>query len=214
MSDPVPNAAGAPAPPIPPATSRLPHGRGLTVGTPRHWWAVALRGACGILFGLIAVVQPFAALGSLVLLLGAYLLADGIFAIVSAVRAARHGERWGMLVVEGVLNIMAAGFAILLPGLTLLGLIWLLAGWSVVSGVMMVAAGWRAQQGRGWLILGGVLSVVWGVLLWLAPIAGAVVLSFWLGIYALAFGFVLLVLGFRLRARQAETPPTAPPAGA
>jgi uncharacterized membrane protein HdeD (DUF308 family) len=192
----------APVPPRDPAPAAGP-GVVLARLKSQHWWAVALRGVFGILFGLVAVVQPFAALGSLVLLLGAYLLADGVFAIVSAVRAARHGERWGLLLLEGVLNILAAGFAVFLPGITMLTLIWLLAGWSVFSGFAMLFTGFRVREGKGWLILGGILSVAWGVMLWLSPIAGAVVLSFWLGIYALAFGFVLLVLGFRLRGRAA-----------
>lgn len=165
------------------------------------WWALALRGVFAILFGLIAVIFPFAALGSLVLVLSAYLAADGVLAIVSAVRAARAGERWAWLGVEGVLNIGAALVALFLPGLTVLALVILLAAWAVVSGIAMLVAAFRGREGKLWLGLGGVISVVWGVLLYIQPIAGAVVLTFWLGLYALAFGFVLLVMGFRVRNR-------------
>jgi uncharacterized membrane protein HdeD (DUF308 family) len=167
------------------------------------WWALALRGAFAILFGLVAVVFPIAALGSLVLLLSAYLAADGALAIVSAFRAARAVERWAWLGVEGVLNIAAALIALFLPGVTVLALVILLAAWAVASGVAMLAAAFRGREGRLWLGLGGAVSVVWGVLLTSQPIAGAVVLTFWLGLYALAFGFVMLVLGLRVRNRGA-----------
>lgn len=169
------------------------------------WWAIALRGVFAILFGLVAVVFPLAALGSLVLLLSAYLAADGVLAIVSAVRAARAGERWAWLGVEGAANIAAALIALFLPGVTVLALVILLAAWAIVSGVAMLIAAFRGREGKVWLGLGGVISVVWGVLLYIQPIAGAVVLTWWFGLYALAFGFVLLVMGFRLRGR-ANTP--------
>src|SRR5262245_59115293 len=71
----------------------------------RNWWAIALRGLFGVLFGLIAFIFPGATMLSLVLVFAAYLLVDGVFAIVAAVRAARQGERWGWLSFEGVVNI-------------------------------------------------------------------------------------------------------------
>ncbi len=146
------------------------------------WWALALRGMFAILFGLVAVVFPIAAVSFLVLLLSAYLAADGALAIVSAIRAACAGERWAWLGVEGVLNIAAALIALLLPGVTVHALVILLAAWAVVSGVAMLVAAYRGREGRLRLSLGGAVSVVWGTLLPLQAIAGAAVLTFWLGL--------------------------------
>ena len=168
----------------------------------RNWWAVALRGLFAVLFGLAAVFLPTVTLGSLVLLFAAYMLVDGVFAIVSGARALAHHQRWGLLILEGVVDLLAGAAALLLPGLTVLVLVTLLGIWSVVTGVLLIIAAFRLHGGHGrwWLGLSGLVSLVWGVLLYTAPIAGAVVLTWWLGAYALAFGVVLLIVGFRLRA--------------
>ena len=172
----------------------------------RNWWAIVVRGLFAILFGLAALLLPTITLGSLVLLFAVYMLADGIFAIVAGVRAAAHHERWGLLILEGVVNLLAGGAALLLPGLTLLVLITLLGIWSVVTGVLLIVAAFRmhAGHGRWWLGLSGLVSLIWGIALYAAPVAGALVLTWWLGAYALVFGVALLVLGFRLRSAAAR----------
>jgi uncharacterized membrane protein HdeD (DUF308 family) len=179
----------------------------------QNWWAVALRGVFAILFGLIALLVPGATILSLVLFFSAYMLVDGLFGIVAAVRAARQGERWGLLILEGVLNIAFGVIAFLMPGLTVIAFVLLLAAWSLVSGGLMLGAAFRLskEHGRGWLALGGIVSIVFGVLLAIAPVIGAVVLTWWLGAYAFAFGIALLVLAVRLRARKNEASLTAPP---
>lgn len=167
----------------------------------RNWWAMALRGVFAILFGVAALLLPLATLGSLVLLFAVYMLADGVFAIVAGVRAAAHHERWGLLIIEGVVNLIAGAAAFLLPQLTLLVLITLLGIWSVVTGVLLLLAAFRlhGSHGRWWMGLSGLFSLLWGVALYLAPVAGALVLTWWLGIYALVFGVALLVFSVRLR---------------
>jgi uncharacterized membrane protein HdeD (DUF308 family) len=182
----------------------------------RNWWAVALRGVFAILFGIIAFVFPGATILSLLLLFAAYMLVDGVFAIVAAVRAARAGERWGLLVLEGIADIATGVIVFLWPGISLLAFVLLMAAWAIVSGVLMAAAAFRLPKdyGRWWLVIGGIASVIFGVLLAIAPLIGAVVLTWWLGAYALVFGVTLLVLAFRLRSRREEAPPgaTAQPA--
>jgi uncharacterized membrane protein HdeD (DUF308 family) len=169
----------------------------------RNWWAMAARGAIAVLFGLVALLAPFAAIGSIVLLFAAYLLVDGVFAVTAGLRAAAHHERWGLLILEGVANLLAAALAMLLPGLTVLVVVTVLGIWSLVSGGLMLGAGFglHLDHGRWLLLLGGALSILWGALLLAAPVAGAIVLTWWLGAYALAFGVLLLALAFRLRGR-------------
>src|SRR2546428_11438310 len=75
----------------------------------RNWWAFALRGTLGILFGLAAFLFPGITLGALVLLFGAYAVVDGVFAVVTGIRAAEHRERWGVLLLEGIAGIAAGG---------------------------------------------------------------------------------------------------------
>jgi len=178
----------------------------------RNWWAVALRGVFAILFGIIALLLPGATITALVLLFSAYMLVDGIFAIVAAVRAARRHERWGWLVLEGIADLAAGAIAFLWPLITVVAFIYLLAAWAIVSGALMTAAAFRLNvpNGRGWMLFGGVVSLIWGVLLLIWPLAGAVVLTWWIAAYALVFGVALLVLAFRLRARRNAQPPARP----
>lgn len=165
----------------------------------QNWWALALRGAFAMLFGILTFVVPVVTLATLVILFSAYMLVDGLFAIVAGVKAAQRHERWGFLILEGVANILAAIVAFLWPGITVLVFIYLIAGWSIISGLFMAAAAFRLEHGRWLLAISGIVSVIFGVLLAAMPIAGAVVLTLWLGAYALIFGVLLVALAFRLR---------------
>jgi uncharacterized membrane protein HdeD (DUF308 family) len=179
-----------------------------------NWWAVGLRGILGIVFGLICLLTPGVALGAFVILFAAYMFVDGGFAIASAWKAARSGERWGLLIVEGLVDIAAGLIAVILPGITMVALIWLVAIWAIVSGALMLYAAFTLNRdhGRWWLALGGIASLIFGVLLVIEPLIGAVVLTMWIGAYALVFGGFLLVLAFQLHSRKEERERKAPAA--
>ena len=170
----------------------------------QNWWAVALRGVFAIVFALIAFFSPGATILSLVLFFSAYMLVDGVFGIVSGIRAASNNQRWGLLILEGVLNILVGIIAFAMPGLTVLFFVTLVAVWSLITGILMIVAAFKLDPayGRGWLIFSGIVSVLFGVALLIAPLVGAVVLTWWLGAYALVFGIGLLVLAFKLKGRR------------
>jgi uncharacterized membrane protein HdeD (DUF308 family) len=180
----------------------------------QHWWTIALRGVIAVLFGLIALAAPGLALLSLALLFGAYLLADGIIGLVVTWRASRAGLRWGPMLWEAVLNIILGLIALVVPGAAVFASVILLAAWALITGVLMVIAAFRlhASHGRWWLALGGIVSVIWGLMMAAWPPVGAVVLAWWLGIYAIFFGVALLVAAWRLRERHIGLPgsPGAP----
>jgi uncharacterized membrane protein HdeD (DUF308 family) len=171
-----------------------------------NWWAVGLRGILGIVFGLICLLTPGVALGAFVILFAAYMFVDGGFAIASAWKAARSGERWGLLIVEGLVDIAAGLIAVAWPAITMVALIWLVAIWAIVSGALMLYAAFMLNRdhGRWWLALGGIASLIFGVLLVIEPLVGAVVLTMWIGAYAIVFGGFLLVLAFQLHSRKEE----------
>lgn len=175
----------------------------------RNWWLIALRGVLGMVFGLLALILPFATILALVLLFSAYMLVDGVFAIYAAVRAARQRENWGFLAFQGAASIVTAVLAFLWPGLTVFAFVLLIAAWSIVTGCLMLAAAVRTDDGRWWLILGGAAATAFGILMILAPLAGAVVLTWWLGAFAVVFGGALIVLAFRLRSRFNSRPGVA-----
>ncbi|MDB5605511.1 MAG: hypothetical protein JWP25_2411 [Bradyrhizobium sp.] len=172
----------------------------------RNWWLFTLRGVVGIIFGLIALIFPGATMLSLVIVFSAYMLVDGVVGIISAVRAARQRDRWGLLAFEGLLDIAVGIAAFLWPGLTVLAFVLLVAAWAIVTGALMAAAGFRLNidHGRWWLVLGGLISLAYGALLIATPIIGAVVLTWWIGAYAIAFGISLIIFSFRLRSRQQQ----------
>src|SRR3954467_745485 len=167
----------------------------------RNWWAVSLRGLAGILFGIITFVSPGISLAALVLLFGAYAFADGVLAIVSAIRR-RGTDRWWLLLLEGIVGIAAGVLTLLWPGITALALLYVIAAWALVTGAFEVAAAIRLRKvitGEWLLALSGIFSIALGVLLILAPGPGALALVIWIGAYALVFGALLFALGLRLK---------------
>jgi uncharacterized membrane protein HdeD (DUF308 family) len=168
----------------------------------RNWWAVLLRGVAGIVFGILTLLSPAVSLTALVLLFGAYAFVDGLFAIVSAIRAHGTGDRWWLLLVEGVAGVAAGVLTAIWPGITALVLLYLIAAWALVTGGLEIAAAIRLRKvitGEWLLALAGILSVALGVILVLFPAPGALALVMWIGAYALVSGVLLTVLGFRLR---------------
>ena len=170
----------------------------------RNWKVVAARGVFGLIIGLIAFLFPGPTLLSLVGLFAVFLIIDGILAIVAAVRAASKNERWGFLTFEGLAGIVAGVLAMAMPGLTVFVFVGLLSAWALISGTLELRAAFNLAKdhGRWWLALGGIISIVFGVVLVAAPRFGALVVTWWVGAYATFFGACLLALGFKLRARK------------
>jgi uncharacterized membrane protein HdeD (DUF308 family) len=167
-----------------------------------RWWAVVLRGVAGIVFGALTFVMPVATLGALILLFGAYAFVDGLFNILAVVTGRTGGQRWWTLLLAGLGGIAAGLITFFMPGITALVLAYIIAGWALVIGALQIAAAIRLRheiEGEWWLGLSGALSIVFGVIMLLAPGAGALAMVFWIGAYALLFGITLVVLGFRLR---------------
>src|SRR3954447_18446578 len=168
----------------------------------RYWWAVVLRGAFAVLFGLLALIWPGVTVLVLVALFGAYALVDGVIALITAIvgREGRSQRIWQA--VEGVAGILVGIMTFAWPHVTALVLIWLIAFWALVTGILEIVAAIRLRReihGEWMLIIGGVLSVLFGLLLLFWPAAGAITVAYLIGIYALVFGIVLVVLGLRLR---------------
>ena len=171
----------------------------------RNWWAMALRGLFAVLFGVAAFVWPGLTLAVLVILWGAYALVDGIFTLIAAFRAAQMRMTWWPLVVEGILGVAAGVVAFAWPGITALALLYLIAAWAILTGIVEIVAAVRLRDvisGEWMLALTGVLSIVLGVILVAAPGAGALALVWTIGAYAILVGIVLIALGFRLRGMQ------------
>ncbi len=176
-----------------------------TAALAKNWWLLVLRGLAACVFGVAALVSPAPALGALILVFGIYAVVDGAFTVIASLRAASHHGNWALLLLEGLCGIGVGVAALAVPALFLGVAVTILAVWAIVTGVLLVATAFRLHGGRGgWLAgLCGVLSVIWGVLLLVNPFGGAVILTIWLGAYALIFGVSMIAFGMRLRRTHA-----------
>jgi uncharacterized membrane protein HdeD (DUF308 family) len=167
----------------------------------RYWWMVALRGLLLLLFGLAAIAWPGVTLTVLVLWIGAGFLVNGALVLGAAIVGRDvQGRAW--MALDGLLGIGAGILTFLYPGITGLVLLWLVAGWAILSGVLQIAAAVQFRKvirGEWMLGLAGALGIVFGVLLVARPGVGLLTLALLIGWFALFYGALLIALGFRLR---------------
>ncbi|MCL4299136.1 MAG: HdeD family acid-resistance protein [Anaerolineae bacterium] len=177
----------------------------------RNWWVFALRGLFAVLFGVVALVWPQATLMALVLLFGIYALADGVFAVVFGIASYERNDRWWVMLLEGVAGIIIGLLTFFWPDKTALVLLYFIAAWALVTGVLEIVAAIELRRfiSNEWMmILSGILSVVFGVLLVVFPSAGALSLVWLIGAYAIFFGILLISFAFHLRGLRPEAKTT------
>jgi len=167
----------------------------------KNWWLLLLRGIAAIVFGVLAFAWPGLTILTLILFYGAFALVDGVLAVVAAITGGAPGPRWWLAIV-GLLGIAAGLMTFLMPGLTALVLLFFIAGWAIATGVFQIigAIKLRKEIDNEWLlILGGIISVLFGVSMFMAPGAGAVALVWVIGAYSVVTGAILVALAFRLK---------------
>lgn len=180
----------------------------------RNWWVVVLRGVFAVLFGIGALLWPGFTLAALVLVWGAYAIVDGIFALTAAIvggTGERGGSRWAFLFI-GLVSLGAGVIALVSPGITALALLFVIAAWAIVHGVLEIIAAVHLRKviEHEWLLgLAGAASIFFGLLLMLRPGAGALALLWAIGGFAIVFGALTIALGLRLRGLRHHHPPAA-----
>ena len=176
----------------------------------RNWWMFAVRGVVAIIFGVVALIWPGQALQALVLVFGAYALVDGIFAVFAGIASYRYFERWWAVLLEGVAGVVIGLLTFFWPNITALVLLYFIAAWALITGIFEIVAAIQFRRvitGEWMLILGGLLSILFSVLLFVFPLAGAVSVILVIGMYAVVFGTSEIIFAFRLRGlrRDLET---------
>jgi len=168
----------------------------------RSWWLLFLRGIAAIVFGVLTWVQPGISLAALVLLFGAYSMADGILGVWTAIAGRQDHEYWWVLLLGGLLGIGIGIVTFVAPGVTALAILFYIATWAIATGVLEIVAAIRLRkeiQGEWLLVLAGLASVVFGVLLIAQPGAGALAVLWLIASYAVVFGVLLVILAFKAR---------------
>ena len=175
-----------------------------------RWWAVALRGAVAVLFGLLALYSPGKAFVTLVLLFGAYAIVDGILALWTARQRTEYPR--GMIIARGIISLAAGIITLTWPQISALALLIVIGAWAIAAGVFEIATAFRMRREieHEWLLgIEGVVSILFGVALLASPLAGAIVLGLWVGAYALVLGVMLLATGFQMRSYHRHHPASA-----
>jgi uncharacterized membrane protein HdeD (DUF308 family) len=165
---------------------------------------LVIRGIVGLVFGIVAFAWPGVTIAALVVIFGMYAIIDGVTNLVLGLtRTPSHGRSWA-IALQGIVGIAAGVLTFLWPGVTAIALVFFIGAWALVTGAFEVAAAIRLRkviQGEWMLALSGVLSMAFGILVFLFPFAGAVGIAWVLGAYAMAGGIILIALGVRLRSR-------------
>jgi uncharacterized membrane protein HdeD (DUF308 family) len=168
----------------------------------RHWWAMVLRGVLAIIFGIMVIAWPGIALQTLVLLFGAYMLVDGVFAIAGALTHRSQYKHWWLALLEGLVGVVVGILTFIYPGITALTLLYLIAIWAIITGVfeLMAAIRLREEIDNEWfLALTGIASLLFGALILLRPGTGVLAVLSLIAGYAIVFGVLMIILGLRLR---------------
>jgi uncharacterized membrane protein HdeD (DUF308 family) len=168
----------------------------------RGWWLLLLRGLVAIVFGALAWTQPGITLAALVLLFGAYSMADGVLCLWTAITGPKGHEYWWLLLLQGLVGIGIGFLTFFAPGITALALLFYIAIWAIATGILEIAAAIRLRKeiDNEWLLLlAGLASVVFGILLAAQPAVGALAVLWLIGSYAILFGVLLLILAFKIR---------------
>ena len=161
-----------------------------------------LRGVLAFVFGLLCFAYPDVRLRVLVFVFGSYMLLDGVLAIAAAITRAKTQERWWSTLIEGIVGGMIGVLMLSWPGITALGLLYMIAMWAILTGIFKIVTAIRLRRhilGEWLLLLSGAASVVCGLFLFFMAGLGALAVLFWIGAYAVTIGLFLVVVALRLR---------------
>ena len=175
----------------------------------RNWWVLMLRGVCAAIFGIMAIAWPGATLWVLLLLFGVYVLVDAMMALAIGFRGKLDGRIWWEMVLVGLLGLVAGITTFAWPGLTALILLYVIAGWAILRGLMEIIAALALRKviADEWVLaLSGLLSVAFGGLMLMHPGAGALAVVLLIGGLMLGIGIMAIALALRLRKMHVAPP--------
>ena len=177
-------------------------------GSQRLWWLVLVRGIFAVILGLYALFSPGSTVIALIIIFGFYAIFDGISAIVMAIGSRGKQRLWGWLIVEGVISVIAGIFALVLPGLSALALGFIIGFWALFLGISQIVESIMLRRSLGsvwlWLLITGVIVLIWGIFVLASPAVGLLTVLWVLGTFAILFGIFKIVMSFKIRSSAAQ----------
>ncbi|EOD78720.1 putative membrane protein [Grimontia indica] len=169
----------------------------------RNWWVLLLRGIASIIFGFMLWTLPTEeSVETLILVFGIFAFVDGALQVWTAIMERKERDNWVVLMLWGVVGIAAGIMTFTVPGLTAVALLFYIAVWAIAKGVLEIIAAIRLRKeitGEWLLILGGIISILFGGFLMSNPAAGATALIWVIAMYAFIFGVLFVALSFKLK---------------
>ena len=184
--------------------------RPVLIGLSRWWWTFILRGVAAILFGMLAFLSPGWGIAVLVALFAAWAIIDGIGSLVTGIRTRGEDRSWWLEILAGIIGIGAGAIAIALPlDVVTTALVLVIAAWAVMTGIIEIVLAVRLRRvirGELWMVLAGIASILFGLILVVFPATGALSLVWLIGAFAIVFGIFDIGLGWRLRGLNEAAP--------
>lgn len=168
----------------------------------RSWWVLMLRGVAAIVFGVLTWMQPAASAAALVLIFGAYVFVDGVLGVFSAIKSRNESRHWWMVLLWGLTGVVFGVLTVINPAITALVLTIYIGVWALITGVVEIVAALRLRkeiEGEWLLVLGGLISVLFGAFVLAQPGAGMMAMLWVIATYAVIFGVLMVLLAFKVK---------------
>ncbi|NNM59457.1 MAG: HdeD family acid-resistance protein [Legionellales bacterium] len=166
------------------------------------WLMPILRGVFAILFGIILFLCPRLSLILMLMIFGAFVMISGIFTIVMAVARRQYDVMWRTYLTDGIVNTVIGLLFFVFPSMTSLIIIYVIAALALVGGSIQIANAIALRElfPAVWLnMIMGLLLVLFGLIVFVHPVAGAIAISYVIGLVAITYGVVAVGFGMQLR---------------
>lgn len=171
------------------------------------WWTVLVRGIVAVIFGILASTWPGLTIATFIMLFGAFVLVHGIMAVIASIAGRKDVEDWWLVLLEGIAGIIIGIMTFAWPAVTGLVLVYFIAAWALITGILEIYGAIKLRkvmEGEYMLIIAGIISVIFGVFVFARPGVGALAITWVIGVYAIVFGLLSIILSFRLRGWQSK----------
>lgn len=170
----------------------------------KRWWVFALRGLIAVALGIIALVNPGIALLTLIIIFGIYSFVDGLFDVIISISNRKDNEKWWALLIAGIASVVIGVISLTNPSITGIALVYLIAAKALINGVLEIAAAIELRhfiEGEWMMVISGILSILFGIVLFASPNQGALAMLWVIGIFAIVIGIWLIIFAFHLRSK-------------